>query len=343
MSAPQPMQRVLIIPLRFVGDTVLTLPLVEMLKAVWPTCAVDWWASPATATLLKAQPDINNVITEPNRSEDWTPLLKQGRYDAVVLLRQSWTMAKRCRAAGIPVIIGWDRQRFPKPIGFQRVGWYLDKYKPYPAPDTRVHQVHHQAGLIHELTGLSGTIPSQVSLSLTQSIRDKASEWLTSNGLLNKPWVLVNGSTASEQKRLPKSIWVDAIKACNSHSMPVVVSGLEVDRTEWASLAKQHELYIVNSCGETTLPMLASMAQRAAGYLGLDSGPAHLVATNLVSDINGRHTSPWFVCVYGPTNVAQWQPYGVLPNMFSPILYKAGTQPSQLNQHIAAQVKSYLT
>ena len=99
----------------FLGDSVLTLPLVRTLKAAWPDAEVDFYVRGGLASLYEAQPELAHVHACDKRGRDrgLAAMLRQGRavaekkydiwVDAHLSLRSSF-MALASRA---PVRVGY--------------------------------------------------------------------------------------------------------------------------------------------------------------------------------------------------------------------------------------------
>jgi heptosyltransferase-2 len=102
----------LVIQTSFLGDTVLTTPLLVQLANRGP---VDVVATPASAALLKGHPAVREVIAYDKRGDDaglvglfrLASRLKASAYDVAFLAQGSWRSAALALLAGIPVRIGF--------------------------------------------------------------------------------------------------------------------------------------------------------------------------------------------------------------------------------------------
>ncbi|MGZ8214525.1 MAG: glycosyltransferase family 9 protein, partial [Methylosarcina sp.] len=93
MSNSQSLQtqpaRVLVIAMRYLGDVLLTTALIHSIRLAYPNARLDVLVYRNTAAMLEGNPDIDNVITTPNRPEwvDYLSLLPKlsRRYDLAVV------------------------------------------------------------------------------------------------------------------------------------------------------------------------------------------------------------------------------------------------------------------
>ena len=70
--------RVLIIRLSALGDVVFASPLIAATRRAYPDAAIAWLVEPAAAPLLRANPDLDEVIIWPK--SQWQQMWREGRY-----------------------------------------------------------------------------------------------------------------------------------------------------------------------------------------------------------------------------------------------------------------------
>ena len=134
MSGP----RLLVVRTDALGDTVLSLPVADDLKAALPGCHVTWLARPPVAPLPRLDANVDAVL-EWSDDSPLEPLLSQlegGRFDAAVVLHpkpKRWS----------PLASALCRARIPVRVGTGRRWWGLALYT------HRVWATRHRAGL-HE-------------------------------------------------------------------------------------------------------------------------------------------------------------------------------------------------
>lgn len=291
-----PPDRILVIPLRYIGDTVLTVPLIRNLAREFPNACLDVLASATTASLLEPSPYINRVLIEPKGARARLSLLKQGGYDVVFNLRKSVTMALLCRLAGIPTVVGYDKQRFP--WGYRRWGWFLTDRARYPTLKTVIPQAVSHLSLM-SVCGLSAT-NTYLELWTRPEDEHRIEALLPEPPGSPAPLSVIHLASASHGKTVDPVRFVESMRLLHQAGYVVATIGLATDAPLYEDLAAQAEVSIVNLAGQTSLRETYAVLKRARLLLTLDSGPIHLGAA---ADV------PHIVGVFGPTNEKQWGPH----------------------------------
>ncbi len=308
--------RILVVPLRFIGDTILTVPLIRNLRYHFPEAQIDVLASRATATLLEPCPYVQNIFPEAPSLPALAAWLYQSRYDAVFILRKSFTMALACRLAGIPHIAGYDKQRFPKPIGYKRWGLLLDYRATYPSLRTDVHQAVSHLGLLRAC----GLEPKDDHLELWPTEEDEAAveHMLTENGVDKaEPMAVIHTVSASHGKTIDPAKYAPAIRHLHESGYQLLSTGTAEDYPQYDMLARQAGVLIHNFSGKTSLRETFALYKRVRLILTVDSGPIHMAAAANVPEIVG---------VYGPTNEKQWAPHS-RESTFRPVFVDLPCRP----------------
>jgi heptosyltransferase-2 len=108
---------ILVIQTAFIGDAILTLPLVRGLKEYFPHANIDILVTPRAQDLFKDHPDIHEAIPFDKRGRDkgfaglrkMVRMLRGRRYDLAFVPHRSLRSALASWLARIPLRIGFDR------------------------------------------------------------------------------------------------------------------------------------------------------------------------------------------------------------------------------------------
>ena len=271
----------LVIQTSFLGDMVLTTPLLVQLANRGP---VDVVATPASAALLAGHPAVRTIIPYDKRGADagigglleLGTRLRAERYDVAFLAQGSWRSAVLAMLAAAPVRIGFNTSSGR---------WLYTKRVAYR------DDLHHAARLL-QLARPNGreATADELRPSLTPGDADRAAV----NALLAEA-----GVTAGETLigMAPGSVWgtkrwpyYPALSTELSDLGRVVVLGGPDDRA-LADAIVESAPRTVNAVGRTTLLGSAELIRRCAVLVTNDSLPQHLA-----SAMNTRTVS-----IFGPT------------------------------------------
>lgn len=308
------MERILIIPLRYIGDTVLTVPLIRNVRRLFPQARIDVLASAVTAPLLEPCPYIDSVLVEPKGTRQRLRLLKANRYDTVFLLRKSVTMALLCKLAGIRTVAGYDKQRFP--FGYKRWGWFIDKKARYPSLKTDTPQAQSHLGLL-SACGLQAA-DDHLELWTTPEDESRVDSLLQEHGLnAETPIAVLHAASASHGKQIELAKFSESLQALLQQGYRILTTGTGIDLDAYEQLSRDSGVPLINLAGKTSLRETVALYQRIRLLLTVDSSPIHLGAAAGVPKIVG---------VFGPTNEKQWGPHNLAVD-FRPVFMDLPCRP----------------
>jgi ADP-heptose:LPS heptosyltransferase len=315
--------RILVIPLRFIGDTVLSVPLLRALRQAFPEARLEVWVTTATQPLLSGCPYVDACVVEPR---DWPGRLQAIRgAEVAFLLRKSVSMAVALKLARVGTVVGYDSQRWP--WGFCRWGLGVDVQRPYPDetmpertqiqknPDNhyRLHQATHHLGLLRaygaQKLGRDAMFPEAQPpmLELWPQAQDTA--WAQASlkqpgNAENRPWAALHLSSTNPRKCLPQEAYVALLRHGQQQGWQWLgIGATQADRLALAALAEQAGVPLRNMAAETTLSQTVALLCGVSCLVSIDSGPLHLAAAVGVSRILG---------IYRGNAPQQW---GALPAM----------------------------
>jgi lipopolysaccharide heptosyltransferase II len=265
----------LVIQTAFLGDVVLTTPLLAALAQRHGP--VDVVTTPAAAPLLETHPAVATLIRYDKRGADrgWSGFrrlaarLRERRYTRVYLPHQSWRSAALALAAGI-------RQR----TGFADSAAAITYTTLVPRARTG-----HEAERLLALAGARDQTVPAVSLGLTPDDHAVADEWLRQRAL-NFGFVALAPGSIWGTKRWP---WYAELAAMLDG--PVVVVGSKEDDSLAQAVAAAAPGRTHSAAGALSLRASAALIQRAAVLVTNDSAPLHF-ATAVGTPV---------VALFGPT------------------------------------------
>jgi heptosyltransferase-2 len=290
--------RLLVVQTAFLGDVVLTLPLLDLALA---TDGVEWVGvvtTPVGAELLRTQDAGWDVIEYDKRGRDRGPaaflrlvrVLRGLDVDAALIPHRSFRSAFLARAAGIRERIGFDES------GGRR---FLTAIVPYRALQ---HEAERVASL---LEALGGALPrGRVPLRLVPRAGDIAAvdRALAKAGIPEGgPFIVVApGSSWPTKRWLPERFAESAEAIAARTGAGIVLAGTPEDRGVATAVAGSASSPPIDLTGTLGIGAWIALIARARLLLSNDSAAAHVAAA----------VGTPVVAVFGPTAPAQgFAPY----------------------------------
>jgi lipopolysaccharide heptosyltransferase II len=303
--------RILLIRLRQIGDVVFTTPAVHALRRRFPDAHLAYVVEPAAAPVVINNPHLDDVIVVP-RGRGVRGLLadlavgrrlRAQRYDVAIDFHGGPRASLFTWLSGAPVRIGYE--------GTGR-GWMYTQRVARPRELRPRHSVENQWDLLSPLD----MAPPDRSQSPVEMMADTASAAVVADRLARagvrdaEPLIVVHVSAGNPFRRWPAAHFVDLVSwlaTADPRRRIVVTSGPSEGDAAGRVIADARARLDsglaerVLSCGEFSLAELRALLDRAALYIGGDSGPLHIASTTRVP----------IVGLYGPTLPARSAPWRI--------------------------------
>lgn len=316
---------ILLVRLRLIGDVVFTTPAIRAVRRRYPDARISYIVEEEAAAVVRGNPHLDELIVIGGRHAP-------GR------LRADLRLAARLRRARYDLAIdfhGGPRSSLltwlsgaPRRIGFEVAGrsWMYTTRVPRPREMRPRHSVDTQWDLLLPL-GIAppdpATDPTEMPLDPDAAIAVDR-RLATASVERTAPIAVIHVSAGNPFRRWPTDSFVDLIcRLADGHPERriVITSGPSDsgaaraigDRAR-AALAPAARAAVLD-VGEFSLPELRALLERAALYIGGDSGPLHVAST----------TSVPVVGLYGPTPPVRSQPWR--PSSFINEAAEAGPLP----------------
>lgn len=279
-SVLQTPSRVLLVRLRSLGDSILSLPLVDALGRAFPRIKTDVVVEAPFAPVFGSHPSVNDTLVlrtgvgRPEEGLSRTAMLaaiRKRRYDAVFNLHGGTTSFLLSLGSGAPLRVGQQ--------SFRRSWAYNVRIPPSSAVwrRGRIHTVEHQLTVVAWM-GLAVPDPITLDLRLQPAAEDAIERRLRQSGLAAGGFVHVHPTATLETKQWPAERFAEvADTLAGETGLPVVfTSGRQessVLRRVAERAARQHACW-----SDLGLAELFALIARARLFVGNDSGPTHAAA-----------------------------------------------------------------
>jgi lipopolysaccharide heptosyltransferase II len=300
-------KRILVIRLDLIGDLVLSLTVVRLLKRTYPEAEIDLLAMPSSVKVVADDPDLAQIIPyDPNvwrrpkallRMRNWREAqlllqrLRSRHYDLAISVFGDWA-AVLAVLSGARRRVGFGREGYPGFMTNSVRGRHWDRYD---------HK--HEVDYCLELARAAGATPNEKDriprLHVSEQAREEVEQLLQQEGIgQGRPLIACHASSNNGySKRWPLPYWATLIDhlVCKD-GMQVVLTGAPGDLPLVESVIhRMHERErVFNLAGKTSLTQLAALLQRADLLISGDSGPMHIAAA----------VGTPLIAIHGPTDPA---------------------------------------
>lgn len=294
------MRRLLVVQTAFLGDIVLTTPLLRELKRVEPESSLTVVTTPLGRAILEGHPFVDEVIAYDKKGSDRGPRgvlrlvarLRRERFDAAVAAQRSSRTGLVVRGSGAATRVG-----FADAAG----RWAYTHRVPW---DGGRHAVHRYLALAAPVGGDPERAPAQPVLTVTARAQEKVAGLLAASGIgpTERILAIAPGSIWGTKRWTPEGFATVARRARDLGFRPVLV-GSPDEAALCGDVARLAGVDVPVLAGTTGPSDLVALLARAALLLSNDSGPGH-VASAVGTPV---------VAIFGPTVPAfGYTPFGPL-------------------------------
>ncbi|MDE3156540.1 MAG: lipopolysaccharide heptosyltransferase II [Acidobacteriota bacterium] len=284
------MTRLAIFAPNWLGDAVMALPALADVRRAWPEARLIVAARRSVIRLFEAVPIVDEVL--PLGGDGEVERVRAGRFDAALLLPNSFAVAWLARRAGVP-------ERW----GYRGDGRRLLLTRAVARPSRRGHQAEYYQELVRRLGMAVGPIAPQIRPSEAALRRART---LLAEGGWDGAAPLVGvapGAAFGHAKRWPPDRFAAVIRALSAAGVATVVVGSAADadagrEIERALAGATLTAPCVDLVGRTSLPELFGTLALCRAVVTNDSGAMHVAAalgvpvTAIFGPTDERVTSP---------------------------------------------------
>lgn len=280
--------RVLVVQTAFLGDLVLTQPLVEELARALAPAPVDLLVRAPFAPIARGFRGVAEVLPFDKRGADrgvsgflrQRAALRARGYAVSVTPHRSFRTGLLLRAAGIPRRVGF--------AGSPGAAFLTDRVATPPGA-----YPERLRGLL--LAVGAGPGPDDPALDVDPAVADALAAKLRAAGVGDDASVVAlnPGSVWATKRWLPEG-FAEVCRALSARGFTPVLVGGRDDAPVTAEVARLAGAGTVDFAAKTSLPELAALARRARVFVSNDSGPMHIAAA----------VGTPVVAIFGPTTPA---------------------------------------
>ncbi len=289
-------KRILVIKLRYLGDVLLSTPVLAALRTTFPKAGLSMLVNPGTEAMIATNPHLDEVLIaeragSPLRQLEFVAALRRRRFDLVVDLTDGDRAAILSRLTGAAIRVGFNREGRWR----GRLYTHLVPVQEQPMPMVRQHL------MALEILG----IPSIDSLpALRIQATDEAAACAALGAVEISPgerFVAVHPGARWWFKSWPAARFASLIDYIQGKlGIKVVLLGSVADQQTAEAILDEVETDCRSLVGRLTLLELAGLLRQATLLVGNDNGPMHIAAA-MGTPVVG---------LFGPADPRIWGPAG---------------------------------
>lgn len=266
-------KKIVVVQTAFIGDAVLTLPMLEVLAKNNPEAKVDVVTIPGNAEIFLASPFVNDVIVfdKRNRHKGIKALFSFGRmlgsreYSFIIAPHRSLRSSLLVLLSGIKESIGFTNAAFPIVYKYQ-VDYKYD-----------LHESARNIALVSDSASkqYSSYLPKMVFSEDTKKKIDDFVNSLTRG----KKIIAVAPGSVWETKRYPAEHFISVIRALIKKNYLILLTGSAAEFKLNEEIRNVLDENCVNVAGENNLVETIYLLSKCSLLITNDSAPTHLGMT----------------------------------------------------------------
>ena len=276
--------KILIIHTAFIGDIVLSTPLIQKLKDLYPKSEIDYLTLPTNQSVLYNNPNLNEIILYDKKGKDKgikgflkvLKILKQKKYDYAVIPHRFIKSILLAKLAKIPDIVGFDVATGSS---------LLDKKVHY---DMKKHEVERLLNLV----GYEGK-KNPVRIYPAKENFVKIEKMLKNSGYTGKKeqkLILVAPGSQRPEKMWPIEKYREIIERLKKNKNYFIgITGSKSEKELPLNFEKDKN--VIDFRGEISLVEFGALISKADVVVGNDSSPIHIAS---------GFEKPFVIGIFGP-------------------------------------------
>jgi heptosyltransferase-2 len=276
-------ENVLILQTSFLGDTVLTLPLISEVRHRFPVKKLTVLCLPLSRELLLDHPAIDDIITDDKKNSDrgWRGLrrtaarVKEKKFTLALTPHKSLRSALILYLAAIPHRVGFRESR----------GWFLFHQRAERNPE--LHDVERNLSVLRPFGLRPGECRRALDLPVSAATQKFVDEKLRELGILQNDLMIgISPGSVWETKRWSAAGFAALIQILHQkHGCQIALFGGADDAGVVEDVQRRCDRAAISLVGRIGLRELPAAINRCRVFITNDSGPMHIAVARRVPTI----------------------------------------------------------
>lgn len=265
-------RKIAIFQTSFIGDSVLTTPLVKKTAKLFPDSKIVVITRPQTDDIFRPMKEVDEIIL--NDKKGWNKIagiwktanaIKKAGVDIILVPHRSFRSALIAWLSGVPVRIGFTSSE----------GWFLyTKTVPF---SWMIHDAERNLSLLQGIVKEKFTA-EKLNMRYAPSAEENVARLMKDFNLEGKTLVGIHAGSAWPTKCWPMDYFVKLISRLQTEMgvQVVLVGGGKKDADLGEKICQLSQGHAANLCGKTSLADLMALMEHFKLFITNDSGPMHI-------------------------------------------------------------------
>ncbi len=298
-SHDSPLHRILIVRTDRLGDVLLTLPMLSVLRTCFPGAHIAMLLRQYTGDLVVGNPHVDELIWYDDVDKlipfgKMVATLRERAFDAAIVVYPRFRLAWLMFRSGIPVRVG---------TGYRFYSSLFNRKVYEHRKDAQRHEVEYNLNLLSQLNcGLPKVLKPEFLIDVPASAEQRAQEVLASSGVGTQEFVVVHPGSGGSAREWPPEFFGSLANRFANDGLKVIVTGGSGDEEKVAQVVRVSNGQAVPVVAKLRLKELCALVRAAKLFVSNSTGPLHL-AVAMKTPVVGlfpQHTA---------MSVKRWGPY----------------------------------
>jgi heptosyltransferase-3 len=271
-AARHSIKKILLIRTDRIGDVVLSLPMLPLLKNEFPNASITVMVRSYTKELVEAHSDVSEVMLwdENNSLFDYVKVLKEKHFDLAILPYPRFNLALITFLSGIRIRVG---------TGYRWYSFLLNKKIYEHRKDAKRHEVEYNINLLKAI-GIEANGVPQFEFTVSDETKTKIANILETDGIIPSTKIVVlhagSGGSARDWKIEKFAELGDVLQM--KERLRVVLTGGKNEIQLISLLESKMKTKPLNYTGKFSLQELGALFNRASVFVSNSTGPLHIAS-----------------------------------------------------------------
>lgn len=303
------MKSVLVVKTSSIGDVIQTFPVLAYLRAKFPEAKIDWVVERSCADLVRAHPQVDqvlevdtrawrkNLLSKKSRFEiaKFLRLLRAHKYDLLIDLQGNTKSAIITLLAKAQEKVGFSWKSLP-----EKLNWFATTHH-YPARANACARRRYLGLVQNHLGDLDDFVTEPALLHISSKESSRLNEILSATHLEGRSKLMICFGSRWKNKQLKEDTFVELLSRIEDAYKPAFL--FIWGNQEEKQIAEAFAAFFPNSSlcvGELSLNLWQMLMTKMQGILAVDSAALHLAGTT---------STPSF-SIFGPSLASFYKPEG---------------------------------